>query len=595
MTTNGHRIRLLALLLVGATFATTQTAAAGRAGDAARAAPRLRALGPVRVRDLAVRARSALSPRARGRDGIARHLEHARPHHRAPRPGGEVAVPIPDRAVARVTHGHGGVMSFDGIDHADQRIARDGNQYTKEPPDGALCAGDGVIVQMVNAALQFSSTGGVLLSPPIALTSLWGLPPEVDRTRTPPTFPGPTLGDVKCVVDPGTNRLFLLAWGRGQNPTTGGFNGENTFFVAVSASSDLLGGYHRYAISASAPSGCPCEADHPTIATDASTLVVTYNEFASASGTLNGAKLLVMSKAKLEAGAVSPVASLDAGQLGGGPLYTLQGGNVPAGGRYETAGGGTLWFVSALEFTGEPDTRIALEALTNTSSIDTDPSAIRLLKVIVPGVLPYVVPPSAAQRPGPRPLGEAVGEPLPRLDSGSDETQPTKFAAGRLWTVIDTQVGSGRSARAGLLYLQVAPTLGDGSISGRVVRQGYLAIRNGSLLYGDVAVNAAGKALIVTSIVGPRIHPSAAYGLLRPGSGVGEFRIYREGMRPQDGATCYRAFVGKQATERGCRWGDYSEATVGGDGAFWFETEYVTSRLRTSLANWGTAIGRVPG
>jgi hypothetical protein len=373
---------------------------------------------------------------------------------------------------------------------------------------------------MVNGALQFFDAGGVQLTPPIALSSFWGLPPAIDYTSSPPTYPGPILTDVKCLFDAATGRLFLLVWGLSQDPNTGGFNGHNIYFVAVGDSSDPLSDYHRYALEVSPPDavGCPCLADHPTVGADANALVIAYNEYrlSTAGIHFDGARILALSKFKLEEGVTSPAIQLEAGSLGGGRLYTLQPGNVPPGGRYEAGHGGTLWFLSALEFTGMGDTRIAVEALTGTEAIETDPGAVSLHKAIVEDVLPYVSPPKAQQRAGLRPLGEALNEPLPKLDSGLDEAQPTKFAAGHLWTVIDTQVGSGAGARAGLLYLQVRPRFVGNSITAKVTHQGYVAVRGANLLYGDIAVTAAGKSLIVASLVGPRYYPSAVYGMLRP-------------------------------------------------------------------------------
>jgi hypothetical protein len=69
--------------------------------------------------------------------------------------------------------------------------------------------------------------------------------------------------------------------------------------------------------------------------------------------------------------------------------------------------------------------------------------------------------------------------------------------------------------------------------------------------------------------------------------------VYKAGVRPEDGFSCYNAFGAGDAS-RGCRWGDYSMTTTSPSGVFWFETEYITPRLRMPLANWGTAIGRLP-
>ena len=593
----GKRTRLAASLLVmamlAAVYAAMPAAAAPPAASGSDAA--LRRLGTADVRTLAKNAKPPSLGKARAPERSQGHAEEAS------KAGSGPALAIPNPANVPILPGRGGARGFDGISHADQRLAFGGNQFSKEPPDGAVCHGNGVAVELVNSAVQFFRGDGTLLSPPLAANEFYGLPPEINRTVDPPTFPGPFLGDPRCTFDVGTGRMFLIFWGTGQDETTGAFTGQNTFFIAVSATTDPLGAYNLYALDVSAPGspGCDpaCLADFPTAATDAYSYVLSYNEFGATDEDFefNTAKLVILSKAELIAGTGGPVELRDAPRIGGIPPFAIQGGIIPPGGSYETARGGTLWMVSSLDFDETGANRLGLLAIVNTSAINSDPDAIRIRTAVVPGVLPHRPPPQARQRPGPRPLGESLGEPLRRLDSGDDRTQPTKFAAGQLWTVIDTQVGSGASRRAGLLHVELAPTFATGGgIAGRVTGQGYVAVRGNDLTYGDVAVTANGRsAVLVASLSGPSYYPSAVFGRLAPGGGVAGLHIYRRGVAPEDGFTCYEAFVGAEV-ERGCRWGDYSEANLGTDGRFYMETEYITPRLRTEFANWGTAVGVVP-
>jgi hypothetical protein len=111
-----------------------------------------------------------------------------------------------------------------------------------------------------------------------------------------------------------------------------------------------------------------------------------------------------------------------------------------------------------------------------------------------------------------------------------------------------------------------------------VADQGSVAVAGDDVTYGDVAVTGNGRrAMLVASLTGPSYYPSAVFGRLVPGEGVDGLHIYRRGVAPEDGFTCYVAFVGDNS--RGCRWGDYSEANLGTDGNFYFETEYITPRL----------------
>jgi len=506
------------------------------------------------------------------------------------------AAPTATSANSKVVMGAGAARAFDGIDHADQRLVDGGNQFSTEPPDGAICQGRNSILEDLNSGLQFFSPSGALQTPTISLTDFYGLPVPIDRTNG--TFGPFSLGDIKCVFDQATNRFFILAWGTSQDFFSGAFTGQNVYFLGVQATNDPLGSYNLYSINLSPPGspGCrgACFADHPTASTDANTFVTTYNEYNVVTGRFNGARLVVLSKADLEAGLASPVVLMSAGRLGGGLLYTLQGGNVPRGGTYSSARDGTMFFVSALEFTGTGDTRVAVEALSHTNKIDSNPGALSFQASIVRHVLFYVAPPKAPQKPGEAPLGDSLGEPLNVLDSGSDETQPAKWAGGDIWTVIDTQVGSGSSARGGLLYLAVRPVLSGGTLTGTVQRQGYVSVARNWLLYGNLAVRGNGtRPVIVASLAGPGVFPSSVYGTVGNNGGVSTLWVYAAGARPDDGFTCYPEFD-PEATTRGCRYGDYNEVNWGQGGNFYMESEYMTPRFRTSLANWGTGVAILP-
>jgi len=82
--------------------------------------------------------------------------------------------------------GSGGAGGFDGQTHANQRLAGTGvytnTNFSTEPPDMALCVGNGFVVQGVNAALRVYSTTGTPLTASTALNQLFGAVPAVNRT-----------------------------------------------------------------------------------------------------------------------------------------------------------------------------------------------------------------------------------------------------------------------------------------------------------------------------------------------------------------------------------------------------------------------------
>jgi hypothetical protein len=63
------------------------------------------------------------------------------------------------------------------------------------------------------------------------------------------------------------------------------------------------------------------------------------------------------------------------------------------------------------------------------------------------------------------------------LDSGLEIPRQVTFAAGRLWTSIDTAIGPrGGPKRTGVLWLVIRPTFDGRQVGGQVTRQGYLAV-----------------------------------------------------------------------------------------------------------------------
>ena len=68
-------------------------------------------------------------------------------------------------------------------------------------------------------------------------------------------------------------------------------------------------------------------------------------------------------------------------------------------------------------------------------------------------------------------------------------------------------------------------------------------------------------------------------------------RIASPGADPEDGFTCYAAFVGPGYG--GCRWGDYSmEAAM--NGRIYMSTEMIPQTNRDEISNWGTYAWSAP-
>ena len=86
-------------------------------------------------------------------------------------------------------------MVFDGLTHANQRLANGGNQFSVEPPSPSL-------------AVQVYSTAGVALLPAaVSSNQLFALTPAINRsTGVNGVFPT----DMRVFYDQGISRWFVL-------------------------------------------------------------------------------------------------------------------------------------------------------------------------------------------------------------------------------------------------------------------------------------------------------------------------------------------------------------------------------------------------
>src|SRR5947207_2028585 len=140
---------------------------------------------------------------------------------------------------------HSFFRGFTGLTHLEQRLyAAGGNQFSKEPPDQGLAVGNGFVMEAVNTALNIYDTNGIVQLPrPVALSELFGVTPEINRTTGVFGF---FISDPHCLFDPETQRWFVIATSVLQDPTTGAFLRQSRLFLAVSQSSDPRGIYATY-------------------------------------------------------------------------------------------------------------------------------------------------------------------------------------------------------------------------------------------------------------------------------------------------------------------------------------------------------------
>ena len=520
------------------------------------------------------------------------------------------AAHVPTPNGSPVTSSNQGLSGFNGLTHMDQRLAGTGNytntQFNLEPPDQALCVSGSYVVESINTALIVYDYSGNALTAPTALNQFFKLAPEVIRS-SPPVY-GDFTSDPKCYYDPDTARWFLTILQIDVNPVTRAEGPGTHVMFAVSATSDPTATWNLFSIDArddgthGTPShqNCPCFPDQPLIGADSNGFYITTNEYPLYTGGFDGAQIYAMSKTALAAGIMPALVQIDALQYlfpYGGPSYSIQPATVPPGGSYAA---NIEYFLSALEFTGRVDDRIAVWALTGTNTLDGQAPDLHLYLDVIKSEV-YGQPPDAQQKDGPRPLAETgltqtygvkvpPYEKLELIAANDDRMNQVVFADGKLWSGVNTVVKTENGpARVGVAYFIVEPSWQGGNLTGTVVNQGYVAVNQNNVLFPSIGVNPAGKGVITFTLIGPDYYPSAAYAMIDAQNGAGPVHIAAAGHAPEDGFSGYTFFGGT----RTARWGDYSAAVAGPDGSIWFATEYIPNLPRSVLANWGTFIGNI--
>ena len=501
------------------------------------------------------------------------------------------AVPIPVVPGRPVVAADPDFFGFAGTSNLDQSSSGSGaytnTQYTVEPPDQGLCAGNGYVVDTINLAVTVHSSFGTRLTQTTPLNELFRLRPEYDPVTK---LSGQFLSDPRCYFDRDTQRWFLTVLAFDVDPVSGAFGNHSAQLIAVSRSADPTAGYMAYSFDTTDAQnpGCPCFGDQPLLGADANGIFISTNEFPIVNSGFNGAQIYALSKRGLTTGRGSTVVQIDAGVLPtpdiGGEWYSIQPAAAPDTSRAARTHNGTEYLVSSLDFFNANDNRLAVWAITNTQSLGAVVPAVGLQHVVVASNA-YGIPPSAQQKPGPTPLGSSLKEPLELLDSGDDRMMQVVYAAGRLWSGVTTAVRSGQSVAAGIAYFSIAPAFSPaGFLTARVVQQGYVSVAGQNIIYPSIGVNTAGGAVMAATLVGPDYFPTAVYVTQN-----GKVHVAGPGAQPDDGFTAYARYGGGGVA----RWGDYSAAVADGDGSIWIAAEYIPGGARAKLANWGTFLGHV--
>jgi hypothetical protein len=537
--------------------------------------------------------------------------------------------------------------SIQGLNHRDQRLANGGNQFSLEPPDQALCVGNGFTVESVNSVLRVYNANAVPVTAVQDLNTFFRYPAAIDRATG---AVGPNVIDPVCHYDPDFNR-FVVAITTLFVDDQGNFNGKNTIDVAVSNTGDPTGAWTVYSVPAqndgtdgtpnhhctldgTAPG--PCFQDYPHIGGDANGIYVTTNEYDLFGPNFNAAQVFAFSKRQLsEHPASLDVTLVQNLQLSGTPGFTVWPATSPAS-QYATDANGTEFMLSSVagdgSETGNPTgtaKRIGLWALTNTASLDASTPDLRVTSRLVTSQT-YVFPPTMQQKSGDIPLGECINdtttvvggltgcwnlffvdepahdEVLSSPDANDTRMQQTWYTNGVLWGALDTAVRVNGQLRAGIAWFSLQPSInGAGKVGGSIKKQGYLALADSDLTYPAITMLPSGQGAMAFTVTGSNHYPSAGYVPISSTGAVGQIHIVGKGLGPDDGFTSYKAFVGDPPRTR---WGDYGAAVTDGS-SIWMASEYIAQTCtlsqyltapigscggtRTSLGNWSTRLTKI--
>jgi len=517
---------------------------------------------------------------------------------------------VPAASGSQTSASNGATSAF-GLNAVDQART---HGFDVEPPDQALCTGNGYVFEIVNLVMKVysaSNFGGVTQA--AALETFFGQPFAFGVT------PGTDVtiqGDPKCFFDASVQRWFITQLDIDFTTHT------SQLFIAASLSADPTGSYNIFSIdnTDAANPGCPCGNDQPLLGANADALFVSTNEFSIVGPAFNGAILYAIDKRALATGAQSPSVFVDPIGLdrptpdGVCCWYSIQPATSPSGTRASSV----EYALSALDFFNAGDNRIALWAFSNTSSIRSNSPSIKVTETEVTTTANYIFPATPGrQAPGVLPLQKCIEVngcglfsrptrvPEGPIATNDDRMNQTVFANGLLWSGLNTAVTVNGMTQAGIAYFVVHPKFSGSSLIGSsVVNQGYVAPSGADVMFPSIGVTSDGRGIMTFTLTGPHSWPSTAYTTISASGGTGPITIAIASSSPHDGFSEYLDYGDPFFQPR---WGDYTAAVADGTTVFFsgemiqhpncewstFHKDPTCGGTRSQYANWGTSLSKI--
>jgi len=517
---------------------------------------------------------------------------------------------------------------FEGLNLHDQRFANGGNQFSVEPPDQGLCAGNGFLVETVNDVIRVFNTDGSPATGVVDLNTFYNYPAAINRATG---ARGPSITDPSCLFDVATNRFFVVVLTLDHVGTTAALTGNNHLDIAVSNTANPTGSWtiYKLPVQNNGTEGTPdhhcnsgfCLGDYPHIGADANGIYLTTNEFAFTGPGFYGAQVYGIGKSVFTGGSGSVVLFDTLGSTADGAAFTVWPAQSP-GTVFDTSNGGTEYLLSSNAVFDDEGTseNIYQWTFSNSSSLNTATPAPTLQFTSIP-VLTYAVPPRATQKAGDRPLSQCIadtvifptcnttvagiashnnatfGPPNGSLNANDSRFGQVMYANGKLWGALGTAITISGQVRAGVAYYVVNPS------SNKLVLQGQSGLASTDLTYPTVGVTDSGRGIVSFTLTGDNDYPSAAFAPLDAKVGMGDVAVAQAGAGPWDGFTSYVVFGSGRP-----RWGDYGATAVLGQ-SIWAASEYVAQTCtyaqylvppqgqcggsRAPLGNWSTHLSQI--
>ena len=471
---------------------------------------------------------------------------------------------VPNTAV---TANLGGLaLSFDGLDHFDTRTASNGNQFSGEPPDQGLCAGNGYVMETINSAIRVYRSNGTPASGVAAFNEFYGYPPAINRTTG--KF-GPYMFDPSCLYDRTTNRWFHLTDTLAQDRNTGDFTGDGWSILPFlrpathwepgrstgsrpptterTASRTITVTWGRASATTRTSARTPTGSTSPPTSTRSSqTSTPARRSMRSPNG--SSPRVCMTRRWCISTTRGSPVTRASRCGLRSPRATTTPGQTAPSGSsarwppRRQTARAPT-----SDRGLGPDQHGIARHRASERGAPQRDPERQPVRRAT--SVAAATRLDAAAHVPQQHNAGNAVRRRLLavvlRTDRGA-AAQPADsvagferypHAAGELGR--RRPLGCARHRRRSVgqppgrnRLVRHPPDDRERRVDGSLVRQGTLAVANANITYPAIGVLPNGRAAMTFTLVGPTTFPSAAWTTLSVAQGTGDVRIAGQRCRP---------------------------------------------------------------